>query len=118
MRGQAIRARSQSGYRRDGLEAGAGFLVMAIASAALAILLFVRHAHTQPGGRGYWTDALGLQAGVDNIGVRTVFTIFSNADLHWQHNLLVLGALLGVLSGFVVFKRSGRRVQTPERCDA
>ena len=102
-------ARAPSRPGSDEFLAGAGYALMALATLALAVLVFVRHAHTSSGGRGFWTDALGYRAGVDNVGIQTVFTIFANPDLHWQHNLLVLGSLLLLLCGFGMGRTLSRR---------
>jgi hypothetical protein len=84
----------------DALAAVVCFGLSLVSAAALATLLFVRHLHETPGGAGYWTDALGFRAGVDNIGLGTVVSVVLNWHLHWQHNLGVLGSLVVCVTGY------------------
>lgn len=88
----------------DALAAVACFAVAIGAAMALVTLLFVRHAHVAPGGAGYWTDAFGLRAGVDNLGPGTAVSVLLNPRLHWQHNVGVIGALLVVVLGYELGK--------------
>jgi hypothetical protein len=83
-----------AGRRSAVLGAGACLILAAAAWAAVFTLLFVRHAHTDASGAGYWTDVLGYRAGVDNFGPRTIVTVFLNWQLHWQHNLAELGSVV------------------------
>jgi hypothetical protein len=101
---------SRHGFAKAGrgsavLIAGACLVLAAAAWAAVFTLLFVRHAHTDASGAGYWTDVFGFRAGVDNIGPRTLVTIFLNWDLHWQHNLAELGSIVVGLCAFFVGRR-------------
>jgi hypothetical protein len=80
------------------------FALSLAAAAALVTLLFVRHLHEAPGEAGYWTDALGFRAGVDNIGLGTIVSVFLNWHLHWQHNLGVLGSLVVGVTGYELGK--------------
>ena len=84
----------------DALAAVACFAVAIAAAMALVTLLFVRHAHVAPGGHGYWTDAFGFRAGVDNLGPGTAVSVLLNPHLHWQHNVGVIGSLLVVVLGY------------------
>lgn len=107
MQGQS----SRHGFARTGrgsavLIAGACLVLAAAAWATVFTLLFVRHAHTDAGGAGYWTDVFGFRAGVDNVGPRTLVTIFLNWDLHWQHNLAELGSIVVGLCALFVGRRS------------
>jgi hypothetical protein len=80
------------------------FALAAAAAAAALILVLVRHAHVDANGAGYWTDALGFHAGVDNVGLGTIVSVFLNWHLHWQHNLMELGSFVVGLCGFELGK--------------
>lgn len=110
MRGQAIqRARAPASRGPVDLTALSGFVLLVISAVSVAALLFVRHAHAVPGGHGYWTDILGFRAGVDNIGIGTIVTIFASGDLHWKHNVLELAAILIGVAGFAISHHAWRR---------
>jgi hypothetical protein len=88
------------------LVAGACLVVASAAWAAVFALLFVRHAHIDASGAGYWTDVFGYRAGVDNFGPRTIVTVFLNWHLHWQHNLAELGSFIVGVCALVVGRSS------------
>ena len=112
MRAQPFpRARAPASGGAADLAAISGLVLLAISAVSVAALVFVRHAHTVPGGHGYWTDILGFRAGVDNIGVGTFVTIFASGDLHWKHNVLVLGAILIGVAGLAISRRSWRHAR-------
>ena len=87
------------------LVAGVCLVLAAAAWAAVFTLLFVRHAHADVSGAGYWTDVFGFRAGVDNIGPRTLVTVFLNWHLHWQHNLAELGSVIAGVCSLAVGRR-------------
>jgi hypothetical protein len=108
--GQAIqRARAPASRGPADLTALSGFLLVAISVMSVAALVFVRHAHTGAGGHGYWTDILGFRAGVDNIGIGTIVTIFASGDLHWKHNVVVLAAILIGVAGLAISRHAWLR---------
>ena len=74
------------------------YAIAILAAAAIVVLVLVRHPHVAPNGAGYWTDVFGWRAGVDNVGLGTIVTVFLNWHLHWEHNLAVLGtAVVGLV---------------------
>jgi hypothetical protein len=86
------------------MAAVACFALAAAAAAAILTLVLVRHAHVDTAGAGYWTDVFGFRAGVDNVGLGTIVSVFLNWHLHWQHNLAELGSLVVGVCGFELGK--------------
>ncbi|MEO9176966.1 MAG: hypothetical protein ABI317_15750 [Gaiellales bacterium] len=81
------------------LAAAACYAIAMLAASVIMVLVLVRHPHVASNGAGYWTDAFGWRAGVDNVGLGTIVSIFLNWHLHWEHNLAVLGTAVVCLTG-------------------